>query len=570
MNCLSDRSRPTLPSATCMARLLLVLAAASGFTLSLPTRSTSCSSPRAAASAAAAADVAPPAPPELTATAPLRVALVVEPTPFTHVSGYANRFKETLRYLRAAGDDVGVITPDDKPEAPESYLGFPIETIHGFRWPLYESLVISFFDYPRLAVFASRVLGLLGLIVRGKDGNLRRPHRFLKRLPRRLRARLSRAPARVKSAALRAAEAEEREAARLGEPRSDWNGDAYDAIVAADADLIHVTSPSLLFPATLRYARDLEVPLIASYHTHLPIYARNYLGWLNWGGWLEATCWRTIRRTHNQADLTLVTSPQMKAEFEQHGVANVAVWSKGIDTDRFHPRFRDAATRAALAGGEPDAPLLLYVGRLGMEKRLRDLKPLLAALPGARLALVGGGPDEPALRAHFAGTRTHFAGMLHGDELAAAFASADVFVMPSDSETLGFVVLEAMASGVPVLGCDAGGVPSLIAEGETGFLFAPGDHARAAALCRALLDDRDKLAAMGRAARAEAEKWGWEAATADLRNVQYRAAIRNFERRLPQLLEEKARWAWMGDARRRLSRLWRWPRYSAAPEPEAA
>ena len=75
---------------------------------------------------------------------------------------------------------------------------------------------------------------------------------------------------------------------------------------------------------------------------------------------------------------------------------------------------------------------------------------------------------------------------------------------------------------------------------------------------------------MGRAARAEAEKWGWEAATADLRNVQYRAAIRNFERRLPQLLEEKARWAWMGDARRRLSRLWRWPRYSAAPEPEAA
>merc|ERR1712185_608306 len=166
---------------------------------------------------------------------------------------------------------------------------------------------------------------------------------------------------------------------------------------------------------------------------------------------------------------------------------------------------------------------------------------MLARLPDARLALVGDGPDRAALEAPFEGTSTVFTGLLRGEELSRAFAAADVFAMPSDSETLGFVVLEAMASGVPVLGCDAGGVPSLIAEGETGFLFAPGDHARAAALCRALLDDRAKLAAMGRAARAEAEKWGWEAATADLRNVQYRAAIRSFEQRLPQLLEEKAR-----------------------------
>ena len=127
-----------------------------------------------------------------------------------------------------------------------------------------------------------------------------------------------------------------------------------------------------------------------------------------------------------------------------------------------------------------------------------------------------------------------------------------------------------MASGVPVVGCDAGGVPSLIADGETGFLFAPGDTAALAEKVGALISDRALVEKVGKAARAEAEKWGWEAATADLRNVQYRAAIRNFERRLPQLLEEKARWAWMGDARRRLSRLWRWPRYSAAPEPEAA
>ena len=99
-------------------------------------------------------------------TAPLRVALVVEPTPL-HVSGYANRFKETLRYLRAAGGGVGVITPDDKPRR---QYRLPVEAIRDSLAAV-QSLVISFFDYPRLAVFASHVLGLLGLIVRGKDGN---------------------------------------------------------------------------------------------------------------------------------------------------------------------------------------------------------------------------------------------------------------------------------------------------------------------------------------------------------------------------------------------------------------
>merc|ERR1712185_711177 len=156
---------------------------------------------------------------------------------------------------------------------------------------------------------------------------------------------------------------------------------------------------------------------------------------------------------------------------------------------------------------------------------------MLARLPDARLALVGDGPDRAALEAHFEGTSTVFTGLLRGEELSRAFAAADVFAMPSDSETLGFVVLEAMASGVPVVGCDAGGVPSLIADGETGFLFAPGDTAALAEKVGALISDRALVEKVGKAARAEAEKWGWEAATANLRTTQYKMAVENHRKR---------------------------------------
>jgi sulfoquinovosyltransferase len=187
--------------------------------------------------------------------------------------------------------------------------------------------------------------------------------------------------------------------------------------------------------------------------------------------------------------------------------------------------------RAELSGGDPDAPLLLYVGRLGNEKCLKQLKELLEAIPEARLALVGKGPAEDELRAHFSGTKTTFMGLLQGQRLSEAFASVDLFVMPSDSETLGFVVIESMASGVPVVGVRAGGVPSIISDGETGLLAAPRDPRDFAAKVKSLLDDRAKLGAMAAAAHAEMQRWGWEAATSYLRNVQYPLAKRYFEER---------------------------------------
>uniref|UniRef100_A0A7S2A9T0 Glycosyl transferase family 1 domain-containing protein n=1 Tax=Trieres chinensis TaxID=1514140 RepID=A0A7S2A9T0_TRICV len=147
-----------------------------------------------------------------------------------------------------------------------------------------------------------------------------------------------------------------------------------------------------------------------------------------------------------------------------------------------------------------------------------------------RLCIVGKGPQEDELKKYFKGTNTIFTGQLSGDDLSAVFASADAFVMPSDSETLGFVVLESMASGVPVVGANAGGIPSIIDDGETGHLAEVGDVDDFVAQLNRLRDT-DYRRRMGERARREAERWGWEAATSVLRNVQYERAIANFHSR---------------------------------------
>ena len=270
-----------------------------------------------------------------------------------------------------------------------------------------------------------------------------------------------------------------------------------------------------------------------SYHTHLPLYGRNYLGFIPY---IEEMAWAALRYTHSRADLTLVTSPQMKEELEANGIPRVEVWRKGIDTVKFQPKFKSTEFRRRMLGLVDDTQkdngelLLVYVGRLGAEKRLKDIKPVLEQLPDARLCIVGKGPQEEELKEYFEGTNTVFTGQLTGDDLSAAFASADVFMMPSDSETLGFVVLESMASGVPVIGCKAGGIPDLIRDKDTGFLVEAGDI-DGYVKCIETLSDEKYRAEMGKRARAEAELWGWEAATSVLRNVQYEKAMINFHSR---------------------------------------
>jgi glycosyltransferase involved in cell wall biosynthesis len=172
--------------------------------------------------------------------------------------------------------------------------------------------------------------------------------------------------------------------------------------------------------------------------------------------------------------------------------------------------------RSHLSQGHPENPLLLYVGRLSAEKEIDRIKPVLESIPGARLALVGDGPHRSALEKHFAGTPTHFVGYLTGEALGSAFASADAFIFPSRTETLGLVLLEAMAAGCPVVAARSGGIPDIVTDGVNGYLFDPRDEQGAIAATQRLFQEQTERETLRQNARAEAERWSWSAATHQL------------------------------------------------------
>lgn len=278
-------------------------------------------------------------------------------------------------------------------------------------------------------------------------------------------------------------------------------------------DLVHVVNPAVLGVGGLYYAKSLNLPLVASYHTHLPKYLEHY------GlGMLEGVLWELLKAMHNQAQLNLCTSTAMQDELTSHGIERVALWQRGVDTELFQPHLASREMRSHLSQGSPDSPLLLYVGRLSAEKEIDRIKPILQSIPGARLALVGDGPFRQELEKHFADTPTHFVGYLTGVDLATAFASADAFVFPSRTETLGLVLLEAMAAGCPVIAARAGGIPDIVTDGVNGYLFDPQDENGAIAATQRLLDQQQERETLRQNARTEAERWGWAAATRQLRD----------------------------------------------------
>ncbi len=292
-----------------------------------------------------------------------------------------------------------------------------------------------------------------------------------------------------------------------------------DILAEFDPDLVHVVNPAVLGVGGLYYGKTLNIPIVASYHTHLPQYLHHY-GW----GMFEEVLWSLLRAGHNQAELNLCTSTAMVEELTAHGIERVNLWQRGVDTEFFQPEFASLEMRSRLSQGHPDSPLLLYVGRLGAEKEIDQIKPVLAAIPNARLALVGDGPHRQALIEHFADTPTNFVGYLRGRELASAYASADAFIFPSRTETLGLVLLEAMAAGCPVVAARSGGIPDIVTDGVNGYLFDPNDPKGAIAATQRLLAHPEERENLRDHARLEAERWGWPAATRQLRRY-YEAVL---------------------------------------------
>ena len=262
---------------------------------------------------------------------PRRVAIFVEPSPFSHVSGMKNRFLRLIENLREMGDEVVVVTPDRNP--PEEYHGAKVIGLRGFVLPFYgtDTLLCSF-------GFDKRV---------------------------------------------------------------------WDEFKTNQPDLVHCAVPGGMIFGAMSYCKALDIPLVESYHTHIPHYIPRY----TWAGFVKPM-WDLIRFWNGYASTTLVTSSILENELREEGCKNLQVWDKGVDTVSFNPSFRSEEMRKRLSGGR-DGPIIGCVGRLGAEKRLGDLKDILEKLPpNVNLAIIGDGPERQNLEKHFAGTNTVFTGMI--------------------------------------------------------------------------------------------------------------------------------------------------------------
>ncbi|GAC1378223.1 MAG: glycosyltransferase family 1 protein [Ktedonobacteraceae bacterium] len=282
-----------------------------------------------------------------------------------------------------------------------------------------------------------------------------------------------------------------------------------------DPDIIHLVDPVILGAAGMAAAQFLQKPLISSYHTNLAVYCEHFGFSL-----LTKPMWSYNRFIHNQCSLTFCPSPSTAAMLRLRGFEHLRVWPRGVDTQVFQLGRRSAEVRASwLAGKEQpeEKVVLLYVGRVSWEKNLALLIQAYQRMDHERchLVVVGDGPAHAEMQQKLANLPVTFTGYLTGEALATAYASADVFAFPSRTETFGQVVLEAMASGLPVVGLLSEGVCDLVNDGVTGFLLDEYKICEAervadysAELVR-LVEDEQLRRRMSEAALREAQKRSW-------------------------------------------------------------
>ena len=251
-------------------------------------------------------------------------------------------------------------------------------------------------------------------------------------------------------------------------------------------DVVHLATEFALGLAGLKAARRLGLPIVASAHTDYEKYAQRY-----GVDWAIRAGWHYLRWFYDQAHCVLCPSRIYEEQLHSRGVTHTGIWSRGVDPAHFHPRFRSEAYRRSL-GLDPSDLLVTYIGRIAREKNLALLLEawdMLAPHRGsAKLALVGRGPLEDEIRRREI-PGVHVTGLMHGLELSAAYASADIFAFPSATETFGNSLLEAMGSGLPSLVAAAGGVLEFAQHGENAWLVAPNSASAIAEGLRRLMED---------------------------------------------------------------------------------
>jgi phosphatidylinositol alpha 1,6-mannosyltransferase len=269
-------------------------------------------------------------------------------------------------------------------------------------------------------------------------------------------------------------------------------------------DILHLNSPCTLGFAALRWARLRGIPVVATYHTHFPAYPRYY----NMRSFEELT-WYITRSFYRKPDVTFVPTIPILRELESRSFTHLEYLPNGVDLDRFKSAYRCDEWRKTMAGNKP---VVLFVSRLVWEKDLRVLIEMYQRLRAVRddfsMIVVGDGHARRDLEQLMPGAR--FLGYQRGRELSTAFASADVFVFPSTTETFGLVTLEAMASGTVPVAADAGGTSELVCDGHTGFLVPPFDAIALADRVALLLDNPEIRLALARRAQIAARVFSWD------------------------------------------------------------
>ena len=279
-------------------------------------------------------------------------------------------------------------------------------------------------------------------------------------------------------------------------------------LAAFQPTIVHIATPDLLGWQALRWAKRTGTPVVSSYHTHFSSYLKYYRLSL-----LEPVLWAYLQWFYGQCAQVYVPSPSMADVLRGHGIeGTLHLWARGVDTDRFNPERRSPAWRRSHGFGDDDV-VVAYVGRLVWEKGLGLMADLYRALEERgvphRSLIVGDGPIRDDLEARL--PNTVFTGHLEGEALARAYASSDVFVFPSDTETFGNVTLEAMASGLPTVCADATGSKSLVVHGRSGYLAPAGDVEAFTGFVTRLAEDAALRRAMGAAALDRAQTYAWDA-----------------------------------------------------------
>jgi glycosyltransferase involved in cell wall biosynthesis len=289
--------------------------------------------------------------------------------------------------------------------------------------------------------------------------------------------------------------------------------EAREVLTEFRPNLFHIATPDFLGLAALRAARTGNVPVVASYHTHFASYLDYYRL-----GMLEGATWKYLRWFYGQCRQVYVPTPSMLEVLREQNIASdLRLWPRGVESDLFNPSRRSLDWRRARGIGDHDV-VVAFVSRLVTEKGLNVVVDVLRGLDEKGVAhkavIVGDGPERASLAQSL--PSAIFEGHLRGEALATAYASSDVFLFPSETETFGNVTLEAMSSGLPAVVADATGSNALVEDGVTGFLAPPRDSSAFLERVSRLVDHATLRSRMGMAARTRAEGFEWSRVLAQI------------------------------------------------------